>query len=45
MMKHETIVAVPTVPGEGEAAGHGAYKWYVLSLLVLICITGAIDRE
>jgi MFS family permease len=31
-------------PGDREAAGSGAYKWYVLGVLVLIYIMGTVDR-
>jgi MFS family permease len=39
-----SLSAAPTVgPGERQAAG-GAYKWYVLGVLVLIYLMGTIDR-
>jgi MFS family permease len=31
-------------PGDREAAGSGAYKWYMLGVLVLIYIMGTVDR-
>ena len=31
-------------PADREAAGSGAYKWYMLGVLVVIYIMGTVDR-
>jgi MFS family permease len=36
--------AATATGSEGDPASRGAYKWYVLGILVLINITGAVDR-
>ena len=45
----ERITSIPAAPSpvgsaEGQAAGGGDYKWYVLGVLVLIYLMGTVDR-
>jgi len=44
--RHTPTPAAPAMlgPGDREAAGSGAYKWYMLGVLVLIYIMGTVDR-
>ena len=44
--RNTSIATAPVMlgPGDREAAGSGAAKWYVLGVLVLIYIMGTVDR-